>query len=92
MRIYSAGWAPARLLEILECQTDVVVIRSSPSLAFYTIFIILSSEVVDLHICICIRTSHCLCLAVCICCAPQLRSLSRLPTQFLTWFHLFATV
>jgi len=37
-----------------------VVTGSSPPLAYCTIFIVMSSEVVDLHIFICIRTSHCL--------------------------------
>jgi len=37
-----------------------VMIGSSSPLAYCTVFIIMSSEVVDLHICIYICTSHCL--------------------------------
>jgi len=51
-----------------------VVIGSSPPLAYYTIFIVMSSEVVDLHICTCIRTSHCLDL-----CTRRLRAAAALP-------------
>jgi len=54
------------------CALTNVVIDFSPPLAYCTIFIVMSSEVVDLHICICIRTSHCL-YRVRIGCAPQQR-------------------
>jgi len=47
---------------------------SSPFLAYCTIFIIMSSEVVDLRICICICTSHCLYL-----CTHTLRAAAALP-------------
>jgi len=40
--------------------THIMVIGFLSPLAYCTIFIVMSSEVVDLHICICIRTSHCL--------------------------------
>jgi len=56
------------------------VIGFSSPLAYCTIFIIMSSEVVDLHICICICTSHCLYLCR-IRCTPQLRCRSRPPTR-----------
>jgi len=81
----------------MEDTLHIVVIGSSASLAYCTIFIVMFSEVVDLHICICIRTSHCL-YCVRIGCAPQLRCRSlrsRLRPSFpgvLTGFHLFATV
>jgi len=51
-----------------------VVIDSSPHLAYCTIFIVMSSEVVDLHICICMCTSHCLHL-----CTRRLRAAAALP-------------
>jgi len=72
---------------------DSVVIGSLPTLAYCTIFIVMSSEVVDLHICICIRTSHCLYM-----CTHRLRCRSLLRSRrpsfpaVLTCFHLFATV
>jgi len=44
--------------QINDDDDDGVLIGSSPPLAYCTIFIVMSSEVVDLHICICIRTSH----------------------------------
>jgi len=53
---------------------NTVVIGSSPPFAYYTIFIALFSEIVDLHICICIRTSHCLDL-----CTYRLRAAAALP-------------
>jgi len=71
-----------------------VVIRSSLSLAYCTIFIVMSSEVVDSHICICIRTSHCLYL-----CTHRLRAAAALPwpaapqpTQFSGSVDLFSPV
>jgi len=62
-------------------------------LVYCTIFIVMSSKVVDLHICICICTSHCLYL-----CTHRLRChglLRRRRPSFsavMTCFHLFATV
>jgi len=50
------------------------MIGSSPSLAYCTIFIVMFSEVVDLHICICIHTSHRLYL-----CTHRLRAAAALP-------------
>jgi len=50
-----------------------VVIGPSPSLAYCTIFIVMSSDVVDLHNCIFIRTSHCLYL-----CTHRLRAAATL--------------
>jgi len=47
----------------------------APPPAYCTIFIIMPNEVVDLHICICIRTVT-VCTCVRIGCAPQLRCLS----------------
>jgi len=69
-----------------------VAIGSSPPLAYCTIFITVSSEGVDLHICICICTSHCLCHVRIGCMPPPLHGISRPLTQFPTWFHLFAVV
>jgi len=58
---------------ILSHFAILVAIGTSSPLAFCTIFIIISSEVIDLHVCICIRTSHCLYLCTRVGCAPQLR-------------------
>jgi len=56
----------------------------------------MSTEVVDLHICICIRTSHCLYLLIgCtlqLCCHSLLRHHQPSFPAVLTCFHLFATV
>jgi len=57
------------------------VIGFTPPLACCTIFIVMSSEVVDLHICICVRTSHC-CTCVRSGYAPQLRCRGLLRSQF----------
>jgi len=71
-----------------------VVIGSSPILAYCAIFIVMSSGVVDLHICICISTSHCLYL-----CTHTLRAAAALPwpaalppTQFSGSVDLFSPV
>jgi len=51
----SLGWKVSSYISLY-----IVVIGSSPPLAYCTIFIIISSKGTDLHICICIRTGHCL--------------------------------
>jgi len=76
---------------------EVVVIGSSPTLAYCTIFIVMPSEVVDLHICICIvPVPFCTCVRTGF--VPQLHCRSLLRRRrpsfpaVLTCFHLFATV
>jgi len=71
-----------------------VVINSSSPLTYCTIFIAVFSEVVGLHICICIRTSHCLYQ-----CTHRLRAAAALPwpaalqpTQFSGHVDLFSPV
>jgi len=69
------GDSPGNMTELPK-NVAVVVIGSSlesPPLAYFTIFIVMSSEVVDLHICICIPTSHCLYL-----CTHRLRAAAAL--------------
>jgi len=51
---------PAFVCSVSRKFLTVMVIGSSPPLAYCTIVIVMSSKVVYLHICICIRTSHCL--------------------------------
>jgi len=70
------------------------MIGSSPPLAYCTIFIVMSNEVVDLHICICMRTSHSLYL-----CTHRLRAAAVSPwlaapppTQFSGCVDLFSPV
>jgi len=81
----------------------IVVIGSSPLLAYCTVFIVMFSDVVDLHISVCIRNPVTACTCVCIGCVPHLHCLKLLrrrlhadpPTQFpavLTCFHPFAVV
>jgi len=59
-RLISAG-SDVNILDTVSMRIHIhtVVVGSSPALAYCTIFIVLFSEVVDLYICICIRTSHC---------------------------------
>jgi len=72
-----------------------VVTGSSPSLAFCAIFIVLSVENVNLHICICICTSHCLHIAA-RCSAWASRRLADLVSDLVfcrvTVGHVTATV
>jgi len=68
-----------------------VVISSSPPLALFfyhnvqcsrSLVYIFAYVFVPVTVCTCVRID----------CTPRLRCLSRPPTQFPTWFHLFATV
>jgi len=60
-----------------------VAMGSSPPLAYCTIFVTASSEVVDLHIGICICTSHCLYLCMHALCAAASDPVSDLVSPVL---------
>jgi len=93
--LYCALYTTTERLLITHIQKKICCgdrLLPSPCLLYY--FIVMFSEVGDLDICICIRTSHCLYL-----CTHRLRAAAALPwlaaTQFsgcVDLFYLFATV